>query len=277
MPLASPIRALVFLLAALAAPLTATAQELTLRGASQFDAEHVFSKTLRRFERLVAERYAGSVTFDHPLDGALDPEADFMEMLTRAGSIDYAIVAPSNMAAFAPAAPMMDMPFLFRDRAHWNAVLDSPVLQPLEDILHDTAGIVVIGYAGGGIRNLVSTLPVRDIDGLSSHRLRVMDAPIQGRIFRALGTVPDPIAYGDVYRAIETGRVDGLENESASIQNVGLYEVAPYISLTQHAITVRPIVMSARTFDALPRDLQEIILQAGAEAGRLCPQAGKPP
>lgn len=172
---------------------------------------------------------------------------------------------------------MMDMPFLFRDRAHWNAVLDSPVLQPLEDILHDTAGIVVIGYAGGGIRNLVSTLPVRDIDGLSSHRLRVMDAPIQGRIFRALGTVPDPIAYGDVYRAIETGRVDGLENESASIQNVGLYEVAPYISLTQHAITVRPIVMSARTFDALPRDLQEIILQAGAEAGRLCPQAGKPP
>ena len=70
-----------------------------------------------------------------------------------------------------------------------------------------------------------------------------------------------------MYNAIQTGVIAGFENEAASIQNLKFYEVAPHISLTQHTITVRPIVMSAKIFDSLPADLQDAIMTAGNEAG----------
>ena len=94
-----------------------------------------------------------------------------------------------------------------------------------------------------------------------------MGAPIQAQTFSAVGAAPSAIAYNEVYNAIQTGVIAGFENEAASIQNLKFYEVAPHISLTQHTITVRPIVMSAKIYDALPADLQGAIMDAGAEAG----------
>ena len=135
--------------AAVAATLfTATAQaETVLRGASMFDEEHAFTKTLRKFEELVGEKYEGDVTFDLRLNGELGVESDYVTFLNQGVAIDYTILAPSNMAKFAPSIPLMDMPFLFRDQAQWEAVLSSDVLKPLEDELLEKADIMVIGYA----------------------------------------------------------------------------------------------------------------------------------
>jgi TRAP-type C4-dicarboxylate transport system substrate-binding protein len=126
---------------------------------------------------------------------------------------------------------------------------------------------VIVGYTGGGVRNLVSAEPIANMEELSGHRMRVMGAPIQALTFSAVGAAPSAIAYNEVYNAIQTGVIAGFENEAASIQNLKFYEVAPYITLTQHTITVRPIVMSAKTFDALPEALQTAIMEAGKEAG----------
>jgi TRAP-type C4-dicarboxylate transport system substrate-binding protein len=102
---------------------------------------------------------------------------------------------------------------------------------------------------------------------LNGFRMRVMGAPIQAQIFSALKAAPSAIAYNEVYNAIQTGVIEGFENEAASIQNLKFYEVAPNLTLTQHAITVRPIVMSGKTFRALPEALQAAVLKAGKEAG----------
>lgn len=246
---------------------SAQAQDITLRGASMFDEEHAFTKTLRKFEELVGEKYEGDVTFDLRLNGELGVESDYVTYLNQGVAVDYTIIAPSNMAVFSPSIPLMDMPFLFRDQEHWNAVLSSDALQPLEAELRETAGIVILGYAGGGVRNLVSAEPIGNMDELSGHRMRVMGAPIQAQTFAAVGAAPSAIAYNEVYNAIQTGVIAGFENEAASIQNLKFYEVAPYVTLTQHTITVRPIVMSAKTFDALPEDLQAAVMEAGREAG----------
>jgi TRAP-type C4-dicarboxylate transport system substrate-binding protein len=171
------------------------------------------------------------------------------------------------MAVFSESIPLMDMPFLFRDLEHWDAVLSSNALKPLEDDLREAAGIVIVGYHGGGVRNLASADPVKNMEDLAGHRMRVMGAPIQAQTFAATGAAPSAIAYNEVYNAIQTGVIAGFENEAASIQNLKFYEVAPHISLTQHTITVRPIVMSAATFDALPADLQDAIMIAGRAAG----------
>lgn len=255
--------------AAVAATLfTATAQaETVLRGASMFDEEHAFTKTLRKFEELVGEKYEGDVTFDLRLNGELGVESDYVTFLNQGVAIDYTILAPSNMAKFAPSIPLMDMPFLFRDLDHWNAVLSSDVLAPLEDELLEKADIKIVGYTGGGTRNLLSKNPVVTFDDLKGHKMRVMGAPIQAQIFQALTAAPSAIAYNEVYNAIQTGVIAGFENEAASIQNLKFYEVAPNLTLTRHSITVRPIVMSGKTFNSLPADLQAAVLEAGEEAG----------
>jgi len=255
--------------AAVAATLfTATAQaETVLRGASMFDEEHAFTKTLRKFEELVGEKYEGDVTFDLRLNGELGVESDYVTFLNQGVAIDYTFLAPSNMAKFAPSIPLMDMPFLFRDLDHWNAVLSSDVLAPLEDELLEKADIKIVGYTGGGTRNLLSKNPVVTFDDLKGHKMRVMGAPIQAQIFQALTAAPSAIAYNEVYNAIQTGVIAGFENEAASIQNLKFYEVAPNLTLTRHSITVRPIVMSGKTFNSLPADLQAAVLEAGEEAG----------
>ena len=126
------------------------AQEMTLRGASLFDNEHAYSKTLIRFGELVNEYYDGDVTFDLRGNSELGIEPDYVNFLNQGVAIDYAIIAPSNLARFAPSVPLMDMPFVFRDLDHWNAVLSSDVLKPLEEELLEKADLVIVGYAGDG-------------------------------------------------------------------------------------------------------------------------------
>ena len=243
------------------------AADVTLRGASLFDNDHAYSKTLIKFSELVNEYYEDEVTFDLRGNSELGIEPDYVNFLTQGVAIDYAIIAPSNLARFAPSVPLMDMPFVFRDLEHWNAVLSSDVLSPLEDVLLEKADLRVIGYAGGGTRNLISNKVISNLAELEGHKMRVMGAPIQARVFEAATAAPAAIAYSEVYNAIQTGVVDGLENEAASLLQYKFYEVAPNITLTQHSITVRPIIFSNKSFSKLPEGLQEAILKAGKEAG----------
>jgi len=240
---------------------------ITLRGASQFDADHVFSRTLFEFERLVKEYYGQPIEFEFFLSGGLGMEKDFFGYMSQGVSVDFALVAPSNMATFSKAAPLMDMPFLFRDRAHWGRVLEGDALQPIVKEVEDRADVMLIGFAGGGIRNLIAQRPVTTVAELEGLDIRVMGAPIQARIFSAIHASPTVIAYDEVYNAVQTGVIDAAENESTGIEQMKFYEVGPEISLTRHAITVRPLAFAGKTFRRLPEDLQAAILRAGLEAG----------
>ncbi|SNS99870.1 TRAP transporter substrate-binding protein [Tropicimonas sediminicola] len=250
-----------------AATLPVSAADLTLRGASLFDENHAYTKTLVKFTELVNEYSEEDIEFDIRLNSELGTEPDFVNFLTQGVAIDFAIIAPSNLARFADALPLMDMPFVFRDLDHWNAVLSSDVFTPLEEELREKADLAIVGYAGGGTRNLISNKEIKNFDDLNGHKMRVMGAPIQAQIFNALTASPSAIAYAEVYNAIQTGVVDGLENESASLFQYKFYEVAPHVTLTKHSITVRPIVFSGKSFDKLSPELQEAIMKAGKEAG----------
>ncbi|MBY8975938.1 TRAP transporter substrate-binding protein [Rhodobacteraceae bacterium NNCM2] len=243
------------------------AADMTLRGASLFDDNHAYSKTLIKFGELVNEYSDQEVEFDLRGNSELGIEPDYVNFLTQGVAIDYAVIAPSNLARFAPSLPLMDMPFVFRDLDHWNAVLSSDVLKPLEDVLYEKADLKVIGYAGGGTRNLISNKKISNMEELGGHKMRVMGAPIQARVFEALTASPSAIAYSEVYNAIQTGVVDGLENESASLLQYKFFEVAPHVTLTQHSITVRPILFSGKSFRKLSPEMQEVVLRAGKEAG----------
>ncbi|OSP56009.1 TRAP transporter substrate-binding protein [Pseudoruegeria sp. SK021] len=251
--------------AVMATPIYAT----ELVGAVQFDDNHSYGKALREFERVAGECSGGSLTFELHLNSELGLEKDYFENMSQGIAVDYAIVSPSHMSTFSQMAPLMDMPFLFRDLDHWNAVMDQDALSPLADDVLAKANVRLIGYAGGGTRQLIVNRPITNMEELSGLPMRVMGAPIQTQIFEAIGAAPSVIAYDEVYNAIQTGVIDGAENEASGIEQMKFYEVGPDISLTQHAITVRPIAFSNATYERLSPEEQACVLEAGKAAGKL--------
>ena len=248
---------------------SASAQTVTLVGASQFDEKHAFTKTMRKFDELVQQCYTeGSIEFEMYLNSELGLEKDYFAYMNQGVSVDYAVVSPAHMSTFSKMAPLMDMPFLFRDQDHWRKVLDQDALKPVADDILEKADVRILGYAGGGVRNVFANEPVPGMDQLQGLSIRMQGAPIWTRMFTALGAAPTMIAYNEIYNAIQTGVIKAAENEAAGIEQMRFYEVAPELALTQHAITVRPLAFSNKTFQRLPPKLQDCVTSAGKEAGR---------
>ena len=265
------------ILAALAAAVLATAlstsapvqaqQVITLNGAVQFNDDHAFNKALLKFEELVKKYYGKPINFVLHRNSSLGLEKQYFEYMAQGKAVDYAIVSPAHMSTFSRAAPFIDAPFLFRDLAHWNKVLDRDILKPVADEVAEKADVMLIGYAGGGVRNIFVNKPVRNLAEIKGLKVRVQGAPIWSRTFQAAGMAPTVIAYNEVYNAIQNGVISAGENEAAGVESMKFFEVAPHLAMTEHAITIRPICFSGKTFKNLPADLQAAILRAGKEAG----------
>lgn len=259
-------RALLLLLLSLTWPVLAE-KTLTLHGAVQFNDEHPYNKSLLKFEELVRKYYGKPVNFVLHRNSELGLEKEYFAYMNQGISVDYAVVSPAHMSTYSKAAPFLDMPFLFRDIAHLDKVLAAGLMQPIVDEVKKKADVLLIGFAGGGTRNIISRVPVRTMQELKGLPMRVMGAPIQTRIFTAIGAAPTVIAYSETYNAIQSGVIKALDNEALGMIQMRFYEVAPQISLTEHSFTIRPICFSGKTFRRLPKDLQDAIVRAGKEAG----------
>jgi tripartite ATP-independent transporter DctP family solute receptor len=247
--------------------LPVAAQPITLHGASQFSDEHAFTKALAKFEELVKKYYGKPIAFVLHKNSELGLEKDYFAYMNQGTAVDYAIVSPAHMSTFSKAAPFIDAPFIFRDLDHWNKVLDADLLKPIADEIYQKADVMLIGYAGGGTRNIFVNKPVRNLAEMKNLKVRVQGAPIWSRTFTAVGMSPTVIAYNEVYNAIQNGVIAAGENEAAGVEQMKFYEVGPNLSMTQHAITIRPLCFSGKTFRSLPADLQAAIVRAGKEAG----------
>jgi tripartite ATP-independent transporter DctP family solute receptor len=245
----------------------ARAQTITLNGAVQFNDDHAFTKALVKFEELTKKYYGKPVEFNLHKNSALGLEKQYFEYMAQGKAVDYGIVSPAHMSTFSKAAPFIDAPFLFRDLAHWNKVLDADVLKPVADEIAQKADVMLIGYAGGGTRNIFINKPMGSLAEIKGLKVRVQGAPIWSKTFAAVGMAPTVIAYNEVYNGIQNGVIQAGENEAAGVESMKFYEVAPHLAMTQHAITIRPLCFSGKTFKKLPADLQAAVLKAGKEAG----------
>ena len=239
---------------------------ITLNGASQFNDEHAFTRCLAKFEELVKLHYGKPINFTLHKNSSLGLEKQYFEYMAQGRAVDYAIVSPAHMSTFSRAAPFIDAPFLFRDLAHWDNVLQLDLLKPVADEVERRARVMLIGYAGGGVRNIFANKPLRTLADLRGLKVRVQGAPIWSRTFQAAGMAPTVIAYNEIYNAIQNGVIDAGENEAAGVEQMRFFEVAPQLAMTQHAITIRPLCFSSATFGKLPNDLQAAIRRAGREA-----------
>ena len=203
-----------------------------------------------RFEELVKKYYGKPITFVLHKNSSLGLEKQYFEYMSQGKAVDYAIVSPAHMSTFSKAAPFIDAPFLFRDLDHWNKVLDADLLKPVADEINQKAEVMLIGYAGGGTRNIFANKPVKNMAELKGLKVRVQGAPIWSKTFSAAGMAPTVIAYNEVYNAIQNGVIAAGENEAAGVEQMKFFEVAPNLNMTQHAITIRPLCF-------LHQDLQQ--------------------
>ena len=247
--------------------LPASAQVLTLHGASQFGDDHPFTKGLMKFEELVKKYYGKPINFVLHKNSELGLEKDYFAYMNQGISVDYAIVSPAHMATFSKAAPFIDAPFVFRDHDQMNKVITQDVLKPISDEVAQKADVLLVGYGGGGVRNIFANKPVRTMAEIKSLKIRVQGAPIWTRTFSAAGMSPTVIAYNEIYNGIQTGVIQAGDNEAAGVEQMKFYEVAPNLMLTRHAISIRPICFSGKALRKLPADLQAAIRKAAAEAG----------
>jgi tripartite ATP-independent transporter DctP family solute receptor len=240
---------------------------ITLNGAVQFNDDHAFTKALIKFEELVKQYYGKPINFTLHKNSALGLEKQYFEYMAQGKAVDYGIVSPAHMSTFSKAAPFIDAPFLFRDLDHWNKVLDADILKPVADEVAAKADVMLIGFAGGGVRNIFVNKPMGSLADIKGLKVRVQGAPIWSKTFAAAGMAPTVIAYNEVYNAIQNNVISAGENEAAGVEQMKFFEVAPHLAMTQHAITIRPLCFSAKTFKTLPKELQDVVLKAGKEAG----------
>jgi len=181
----------------------------------------------------------------------------------RNGTIGFTTVSASNLNQVLPAMDMYSLPFLFKSEAHFWWFLAQPEAAALAKPLEEK-GIKVIGYIDSGSRNFFTQKPVRSPDDLKGQKIRVMASPVMVNTMKALGATGVPVAWAELYTALQTGVVDGAENNHPSVVAKKFYEVSKFYTLDEHMRIPDVIAMSMKLWNQLKPDQQQAVLEAGA-------------
>ncbi len=247
---------------ATAAPAGAAPIELKLNGIQP--PEHPVSLSHKFFAERVGQLTKGDIQVEVYDARGLGDAVESVQSL-RNGTIAFATVSASNLSQVRPQIDMFSLPYLFKNANHYWAYLNSERAQafvrPLED-----KGIVVLGFMDSGSRNFFSDQPIRSVADIAGKKIRVMASPVQVKTIEAMGGTGVPIAWGELYNALQTGVVDAAENNDPSILTMKFYEVSKYYTLDEHARIPDMLLMSKMVYDKLSPDQQQAVKQAGKEA-----------
>lgn len=242
----------------------ATAQTV-LRSSDTHPDGYPTVEAVKRFGELVAERTDGRYSVEVFHSAQLGEEADTIEQ-TRFGVIDLNRVSLGPFNGLVPETKIPSLPYIFRSVEHMRTVMDGEIG---DEILaaFEPHGLIGLAFYDGGARSFYnSEKPIQSIDDLSGLKFRVMQSDVFVDMVEALGADATPMPYGEVYSAIETGVIDGAENNWPSYETSGHAEVAKYYSLDQHLIVPEVLVMSKMTWDKISPEDQEVIRQAAKDS-----------
>jgi tripartite ATP-independent transporter DctP family solute receptor len=226
--------------------------------------DHAVHKAVVKFADLVKERSNGEISITVFANGVLGGEREMLEQVQN-GVLDLTKASASPLETFAAEYKVFNLPFVFRDRDHFFKVLTSPVG---ESILASSkkSGFIGLAYYDSGARSFYAKKPIGTPDDLKGMKIRVQQSPTTIRMIQAIGATPTPMAWGEVYSALQTGVVDGAENNVTALTNGRHGEVCKFYSETEHQIVPDVLVMSDMRWDSLTKAQQEIVKQAALES-----------
>ena len=220
---------------------------------------------MRHISKLLEERTKGRIKINVFHSAQLGNEKDTIEQ-TRFGVIDLNRI---NMAPFnnlIPATNVPSLPFIFRSVDHMRKVMDGPIGDSIlkEFEKHDLVGLAF--YDSGSRSFYNSKRPINTPADMKGMKIRVQQSDMFVALVSALGANATPMAFGEVYSALQTGVIDGAENNWPSFESTKHFEVSKFYSLTEHSLSPEVLVMSKRSFDKLSKEDQEIMKVAAKES-----------
>jgi tripartite ATP-independent transporter DctP family solute receptor len=253
------------LLASVACVSAASACEVTLRSSDTHPEGYPTVVAVQKMGEMLEERTGGKLCIEVFHSAQLGQEKDTIEQ-TQFGVIDMNRVSLGPFNNIIEETQVPSLPFIFRSTDHMHRVMDGPVGQQILDAFsdHDLVGLAF--YDGGSRSFYNSQRPIRSIEDLAGMKFRVMQSDIFVDMVAALGANATPMPYGEVYSSIQTGVIDGAENNWPSYDSSGHFEVAKYYTLNQHLIVPEVLVMSKTSFDKLSAEEQEIVRQAARDS-----------
>ncbi len=259
-------RTLATLAAAAAAALAVGAQaQTTMKNSISVAQNSHQGVAIDVFAAEVDKRTGGRYKVQNFYSGALGGERESIEAV-QLGTQELAFSSTGPVPNFVPAARILDIPFLFRDKAHARAVLDGPIGQ---DLLKEfeSKGFKALAWAENGVRHMTNSrravnLP-EDLKGL---KMRTMENPVHIAAYKGFGIITTPMAFPEVFTALQQGTVDGQENPLSVIMAAKFDQVQKHLTLTGHVYSPAIFLMNKAAFDKLSAADKQAFLDAAKEA-----------
>ncbi|KAA0596668.1 tripartite ATP-independent transporter DctP family solute receptor [Azospirillum lipoferum] len=255
--------------AALLAPVAASAQDVKSRiirfgyGLSESSNQ---GRAVKFFSEEVSKRSGGKLKVKGFGDSSLGSDMQMQNTLIG-GAQEMMVGSTATLVGVVKDFGVYDLPFLFNNEKEADAVLDGPFGEKLMKSLSDK-GLVGLVYWENGFRNLTnSKRPITKVEDMGGIKLRVMQNPVYIDMFNRFGANAVPLAFSELFTAMETGTVDGQENPVTTIQSSKFYEVQKYLTISRHVYSPWIMMASKRWWDGLSAD-EKKILQEAAVASR---------
>lgn len=238
---------------------------ILLRLANSHNAEHITSQACQMFADLVNERSEGRITIECHFAGELGDERSTIEQC-QFGGLDFTRVSSGAAAEFAPLMNAMQMPYLYNDVDHLFEVMDGEIGQEVFDTLENN-NLVGITYIHPGSRNFFNAKKeIHTPADMAGMKIRVSESDLMLNLMSNLGAAGVGLPFNDTYSSIQSGVVDGAENNMTSYIEMSFYEVAPYWTYDGHSYMPDMILASKQTWDKLSEEDQTLIKECAHEA-----------
>ncbi len=238
--------------------------QTTFRLAHIYDPSHAWSRGADMAAELIEERTDGQIKIDTYPNSQLGTEEQILEGAIF-GSIDIVIAGAGQVGNLFKPINVLEMPYTFKDNDHVLKFARSEIGQQMFADLGQEFSLKVLTAMTYGTRQLTSNKPIYTPEDLEGFKLRVPEQQVTLAYARAMGADPTPIAFQEVYMALQQGVVDGQENPLPTIQAMKFYEVQDYINLTSHVINCGTFVMNGAKFNGLSEENQKIMLDVFSE------------
>ena len=238
---------------------------IAAHGAAETTSENA---SFLKFKELVEEKSGGVVTVDLYPNQQLGGDREYTEACVQ-GNVTMGGPSTANIAPFVPALNAFETPFLFSDRETVYKALDSAAGQALLDSL-ETAGLKGLGYFENGFRQLTCNKDINALSDLNGLKIRVMENEVHLAIWTALGANPGPLAFGELYTALQQKSFDAQENPAELIYNTKFFEVQDHVYLTNHIYTPYIIYINLDVWNGLNEATQELIQECMDKAVAYC-------
>jgi len=251
--------------ATLALPVAPAAAQTTLKMNISVSQNSHYGVAVDAFAREVEARTGGRYKVQNFYSGALGAERESIEAL-QVGTLDLTMTSTGPVPNFVPEVAILDIPFLMRDYVHARAVLDGPIGQ---DMLgkFPAKGIQALAWGENGFRHMTnSKRQVNAPDDLKGLKMRTMENPVHIQAYKQFGIIPTPMAFTEVFTALQQGTVDGQENPLSVISAAKFEQVQKYMTLTGHVYSPALILMSKAQWDKLSAPDKDAFMTAAKEA-----------